>query len=333
MMAGEDSFVGIAEYGQINRDMLARFVELPERMPEHDTFNRLFGAFDTAEFNEWFQGFSKLIFDYLEENSPKETADKHIALDGKTIRNSGLDKPFHILHAWNVEHRLLLMQKTNEITAMPVLLKLLNLKGAVVTIDAMGAQREICTIITEKEGNYIIGLKENQPSLYEDVVDHFKMLEGMPYVSFEHCDKGHGRFEKRTCYVIDELDWLQEEHNWPGLKSIVAVKSYVEQKGKKTEFVRYYIASLPAEAERLLNLIRQHWSVEDQLHWILDCSWNEDGACIRTENAAINMSTIRKVAINILGTAKDDKTSFKSMQRRCWNPSNVVKILDKFVRA
>jgi len=307
-------------------------------MPEHDTFNRLFEALDPTEFNEWFQQFSKMIFDYLEKNNQEKSTDNHIALDGKTIRNSGLEKPFHILHAWSVTHRLLLMQetvdqKTNEITAMPVLLKLLDLKDAVVTIDAMGAQRDICELIIEKEGNYIIGLKENQPSLYEDVLDHFKMLDGISYVSFSHCDKGHGRFEKRTCYAIDDLAWLQKEHNWPGLKSIVAVKSYVEQKKKKTEFIRYYISSLPADAERLLALIRQHWSVEDQLHWVLDCSWNEDGSCIRMENAAVNMSTGRKIALNILGTVKDDKTSFKSMQRRCWNPGNVVKFLDKFVHA
>ena len=190
----------VAEYGEINRDTLARYVELPDRMPTHDTYNRLFGVLDTAAFNSWFENFSKTIVEYLKsKNIEGEEQENHLALDGKTICNSGLDRPFHILHAWCVQHKLLLMQKTvdqktNEITAMPVVLEMLDIKGAVISIDAMGAQREICKLIIDKEGDYVVGLKENQPSLYEDVQDHFKMLSGMDYVSFSHCDKGHGRF-------------------------------------------------------------------------------------------------------------------------------------------
>lgn len=339
LMAGEDSFVGIAEYGQINRNTLTQYVELPDRMPTHDTYNRLFSVLDPAAFNTWFEKFAKTIFEYLEnKNADDKEHDNHLAIDGKTIRNSGLDKPFHILHAWCVQHKLLLMQKmvnqkTNEITAIPIVLEMLDIKGAVISIDAMGAQREICKTIIAKEGNYVIGLKENQSSLYKDVQDHFKMLSDIPYVSFGHCDKGHGRFEKRTCYAIDTLDWLQEEHKWPGLKSIVAVHSIVEQKEKKAEYIRYYISSLTADAERLLSIVRAHWGIENQLHWVLDCSWNEDNACIRLENAALNMSTGRKVALNILTANQDPKKSLKSMQRQCWNPHNVSKILDKFVHA
>jgi predicted transposase YbfD/YdcC len=339
LMAGEDSFVGMAEYGEINRDTLAQYIELPDRMPTHDTYNRLFGVLDTASFNSWFEKFSKTIFEYLEsKNIGGEEHEKHLALDGKTICNSGFDRPFHILHAWCVQNKLLLMQKkvdqkTNEITAMPVVLEMLDIKNAVITIDAMGAQREICKLIIDKEGDYVIGLKENQPSLYEDVRDHFKMLPGMDHVSFSHCDKGHGRFEKRTCYAIDDLDWLKEEHKWPGLKSIIAVHSIVEQKEKKSEYIRYYISSLPADAERLLKLIRAHWGIENQLHWVLDCSWNEDNACIRLENATLNMSTGRKIALNILSAVQDPKKSLKSMQRQCWNPNNVFKMLGKFLHA
>ena len=164
-----------------------------------------------------------------------------------------------------------LIKKTNEITAIPVVLEMLDIKNAVISIDAMGAQREICAMIIAKEGGYVIGLKENQPSLHEDVQDHFRMLPDISYVSFSHCDKG-----------------------------------------KKTEYVRYYISSLPADAERLLRIIRAHWGIENQLHWVLDCSWNEDNACIRLENSALNMSTGRKIALNILHAAQDPKKSLKS---------------------
>jgi predicted transposase YbfD/YdcC len=219
LMAGEDSFVGIAEYGEINQEVLAQYVELPNRMPTHDTYTRLFGVLDPEAFNLWFEKFSKTIFTYLEsKKSGDEEQDNHLAIDGKPICNSGFDRPFHVLHAWCVQHKLLLMQKrvdqkTNEITGIPVLLEILDIKNAVISIDAMGAQREICATIIAKDGDYVIGLKGNQPSLYEDVQDHFRMLPDISYVSFSHCDKGHGRFEKRICYAIDDLDWLKEEHS------------------------------------------------------------------------------------------------------------------------
>jgi predicted transposase YbfD/YdcC len=335
IMAGEDSFTGISDYAETNKHIFDKYFDLPLLTPTHDTFNRLFDSLDPDEFDKWFVNYTQNIAAYCASRNLKSDGLKHQAIDGKTIRNSGKDKPFHVVSAWCSRHRLVLYQtkvdeKTNEIKAIPILLEMMDLENTVTTIDAMGCQREICEIIQDKGGDYIIALKENQPTLYADVKDYFNQIHDFSHATFEHNDKGHGRIEKRTCTVTDDIEWLKEEHKWPGLRSVVRVESEVETKGKTSSFTRYFISSLYPNAANHLDITRKHWGIENNLHWSLDCTFNEDEACVRRENAALNLSTARKIALNVLGSKKSEKVSLKSMQRKCWNPDYAIKILINF---
>jgi predicted transposase YbfD/YdcC len=335
IMAGEDSFTGISDYVETNKAIFDKYFDLPLFTPTHDTFNRLFDSLDPNEFDKWFVDYTQNIAAYCESRNLKSSAIRHQAIDGKTIRNSGKDKPFHVVSAWCSRNKLVLYQtkvdgKTNEIKAIPILLEMMDLENTVTTIDAMGCQREICKIIQEKGGDYVIALKENQPTLYTDIKDYFGQIHDFSHATFEHNDKGHGRIEKRICTITDDIEWLKEEHKWPGLRSVVRVDSKVEAKGKASSFTRYFISSLCPNAASHLDIIRKHWGIENNLHWSLDCTFNEDKACVRRENAALNLGTARKIALNVLGSQKSEKISLKSMQRKCWNPEFAVKVLTKF---
>lgn len=338
IMAGEDSFTGIADYAETNKYIFDKYFDLPLLTPTHDTFNRLFDSLDPSEFDKWFVKYTKDIAAYCESQDLKNESVKHQAIDGKTIRNSGNDKPFHVVSAWCSRNKLVLCQtkvdeKTNEIKAIPILLEMMDLENTVTTIDAMGCQRDICKIIQDKKGDYIVALKENQPRLYSDVKDYFRQIHEFSHAQFEHNDKGHGRIEKRVCTITDDIDWLKEDHKWPGIRSIVRVESEIDSKGKITSFTRYFISSLCSNAAQHLDIIRKHWGVENNLHWCLDCTFNEDEACVRRENAALNLNTARKIALNVLNSLKSEKSSLKSMQRKCWNPFNVATFLNKFYDA
>jgi len=208
-------------------------------------------------------------------------------------------------------------EKSNEITAIPYLLGILDLKGRVVLSDAMGTQRDICEQIIEQKCDYVMSLKGNQGTLHKDVVDFFaheKFLEKC--TESEEYDKGHGRIEHRKAYAFTGIKWLQKEHNWPGLKSIGMVISTVEHKGKTRTERRYFIASLKEDARTLNYAARLHWGIENQLHWRLDVVFNEDGCCIRNDNAAENVDIMRKWALNVLQAAKrKPDQSIKSVMR------------------
>ena len=229
----------------------------------------------------------------------------------------------HIVSAWCQANQLILAQekvddKSNEIKAIPKLLKLLDLDNRTVTIDAMGAQRDICEQIIEQKGNYVISLKGNQGTLHDDVVTYFKdekVLE-RSLISEEN-DKGHGRIEQRIAYSFEEIDWLKKEHLWPGLKSIGMVATTIIKGNKTLEEKRFYISSLSADAKKLNQAARLHWGIENQLHWRLDVTFNEDGACIRNDNAAENIGILRKWALNILQKAKQKpEQSIRSIMRK-----------------
>lgn len=339
IMAGEDSFTGIADYAETNKHIFDQYFDLPLFTPTHDTFNRLFDALDPTEFDQWFVTYTKTIAAYCESTNPKDKGIKHQAIDGKTIRNSSSKgSPLHVVSAWCSRNRLVLCQtkvdeKTNEIKAIPLLLDMLDLENTVTTIDAMGCQREICELIQHKKGDYVIALKENQRTLYRDVKDYFDQVHAFSHAKFEHNDKGHGRIEQRICTVTDDIEWLKEDHKWPGLRTIARVESTIEFKDKTTSSTRYFISSLCPSAAQHLDIIRSHWGIENNLHWSLDCTFNEDGACVRRENAALNLSTARKIALNALSALKEEKSSVRSIQRKCWNPINAYKFLLKFYDA
>lgn len=338
MMAGETTFTGMAEYAENNYEEFRAYVELPGGTPDHETFRIFFDALDPEEFDQWFYEFTQTIADYCDQRGEPEPDKRQLAIDGKTIRNSTAENLLHIVHVWCTKNKLVLMQqkvdeKTNEIKAIPVLLSMLDLEGMVVSMDAMGAQRDICATIVAHKGDYVVGLKDNQKNLNADVRDYFKLGEDFDFENFTHYDKGHGRIEKRTCRVTAALEWLNAAHRWPGLTSIIEVASSVTQikTQKTTEEKRYYLSSLPAEPRKLSKYIRDHWQSENNLHWVLDCTFNEDSACVRRENAALNVSTARKLILNVFTALKDPKASMRSMQRKCQKPKNALQFLFKFV--
>jgi predicted transposase YbfD/YdcC len=270
-LGGIDSFSGFSDFAEAHFEGLKDYFYFPHGIPSHDTFQRLWDGKDPEEFYQSFHEFTQHIV----------SSEGHIiSLDGKTIRHSGHEKALHIVNAWCRANQLRLAQekvdsKSNEITALPKLIKLLDLKGRIVTIDAMGAQRDICSLIVERNGDYVISLKGNQGSLHQDVIDYFNDQKLRDQCcSSEKDDKGHGRLEQRIAYSCDDIEWFEQEHQWPGLKSIGMVKSTVERKGKVTEEVRYYISSLAADARLLNHAVQAHWGIENQLHWRLDVVFN-----------------------------------------------------------
>lgn len=313
-LAGIDSFSGFADFTEAHIDELSHYFDFPNGAPSHDTYQRLWEAVNPDEFYTAFLAFTESLSKVLGDL---------INIDGKTIRHSGREKALHIVSAWCHANQLVLAQekvdsKSNEITAIPELLKILDLDNRIVTIDAMGAQREICEQIISQGGDYVISLKGNQGTLHKDVMDYFsnkKTLENS--LISEENDKGHGRIEQRIAHSFDDIRWLQQEHEWPGLKSIGMVSTNVWKKDKHTEEVRFYISSLPANAKQLNHAARAHWSIENQLHWRLDVVFNEDGACIRNDNAAENLDILRKWALNALQKAeRKPGQSMKSLMRK-----------------
>jgi predicted transposase YbfD/YdcC len=229
-------------------------------------------------------------------------------------------------NAWLSTPTLCVEDKSNEITAIPLLLKLLDLNNRIVSIDAMGCQRKIAKQIVEQDGNYLLNLKGNQGSLYDDVKTYFTNTNKSALSFWEEYDKDHGLIEHRKCYAIDNIKWLCDEHKWPGLKSIAMVESTRIIKDKVESDIRFYISSLPANPEQICKAARAHWVVENKCHWRLDVVFNEDGACIGNDNAAENMSIIRKWAMNILNQKKG-KSSLKSLQSKACMSFNFAKSL------
>jgi predicted transposase YbfD/YdcC len=331
-LAGIDSFSGFADFTESHFEGLEKYFEFPNGPPSHDTYQRFWDAVDPQEFYCSFEGFTQALATAI---------GTYINVDGKAIRNSGHDKALHIVSAWCQANQLTLAQekvdsKSNEITALPKLLGLLDLKGRIVTIDAMGAQRNVCAQIIEQEGDYVISLKGNQGTLHDDVTTYFKDQKLLKKcLSSEENDKGHGRIEQRIAYSFDDIEWLQKEHKWPGLKSIGMVATTVNKAGKIIEEQRFYISSLPADARQLNQAARLHWSIENQLHWRLDVVFNEDGACIRNDNAAENIDILRKWALNVLQKAKQkpDQSIKGLMRKNAMSFKHLVGVVNKIFHA
>jgi predicted transposase YbfD/YdcC len=313
-LSGIDSFSGFADFTEAHFEDLNEYFEFPNGVPSHDTYQRFWDAMDPTEFNKAFREFTEFLV---------PIAGHLINIDGKTIRHSGTEKAMHIVSAWCHENQVTLAQervdqKSNEITAVPNLLKLLDLKHRIVTLDAMGMQKETCEQIITQGGDYVISLKGNQGTLHKDVMSYFNDTRLLKKVlCSEEIDKGHGRLERRIAYSQDDISWIQDEHAWPGLKSIGMVESIVEKGDKVAREKRFYLSSLPADARLLNKIARAHWGIENQLHWRLDVVFNEDGSCIRNDNAAENMDILRKWALNIAQKAKSKPDqSIKSVMRK-----------------
>lgn len=317
-VCGADDFVEIEEFGKARWDWLKDRLDLPNGIPSHDTFGRVFSRLDPKEFGECFLSWTQAIREHTEG--------QFVAVDGKTSRGSfdeaAEKSAIHMVSAWAAENRLVLGQvkvdnKSNEITAIPELLRLLDISGCVVTIDAMGCQREIASQIVRQGGEYVLSLKGNQGMLHEDVKVFFEDSRSMDFGGIEHSfhesmDKDHGRIEIRRCWVTTDIGWLDERHKWPGLGSIAAVECERQVRDKVSVETRYFISSLDEGAKKMSEAVRSHWGIENQLHWVLDVVFREDHCRTRKDHAPQNLATLRHIALNLLKHDKSAKVGIKA---------------------
>jgi predicted transposase YbfD/YdcC len=325
VMAGAEGWEDIEDYGESKLELLRELLPFADGIPSDDTLRRFFRGIGADAFREVFVAF---VRDLLPQAS-----DRLIAVDGKTARRShdGQVKALHLVSALAAEARLVLAQtatveKSNEITAIPELLPLLDLRGATISIDALGCQREIAQQILDGGGHYLLGLKGNQSTLYEDVKLFFEQTpEGACLHRHEEADKGHGRIEIRRCDVTDDTGWLQEQHAWPGLRSIVRLTATRITGDKTTTDVRYYLSDDTPDPGRILDDTRSHWAIENTLHWTLDMSFGEDACRIRKDNAPLAVATIRHVAFNLLPAARQKRESIKRLRKKAGWDNNVLR--------
>jgi predicted transposase YbfD/YdcC len=328
VLSGAESWNDIEEYGHSKLEWLKTFLTLPGGIPSHDTFNRVFSALDPEEFE---QGFATWVCSIA-----KLTAGEVVAIDGKTLcgsRQSGKKQLVHMVSAWASANNLVLGQrkvddKSNEITAIPKLLQALELSGTVVTIDAMGCQKAITEKIVDKKADYILAVKENQQLLLDDIKDSFQMLS--PDTVAEEIDCGHGRVERRRCAVVGDLTLLDKPGDWRGLRALVRIEAerFHKATGKTEQETRYYITSLRPDAVRLNAFIRQHWGIENKLHWVLDVAFGEDLSRKRAGNAAQNFSVLNRIALNLLKQETTLKRGIKGKRlKAAWDPAYLLKLL------
>lgn len=335
VICGAEGWQDIENYGKAKLAYLRQYLDFSNGTPSDDTVRRFFRALDPERFKE--------IFCEWVQSIAKIAGAQVIAIDGKANRRShdGDGNMLHMVSAFASEARLVLGQekvseKSNEITAIPKLLDMLDVKGHIVTIDAMGCQFEIANNITGKGGDYIFSLKGNQGNLADDVGLYFENPEQNKKIKFStDFDKGHGRVETRQCFVSHDVEWLRKSHpNWKTIQSIIRIDAKREFKddAKNTQESRYYISSLKKPTPEMINgAVRQHWGIENSLHWVLDMSFNEDYSRIRKENAPQIMAIIRHVAINLIRHNMLKRQSIKSMRKICSLDEEVMtKIVSKF---
>ena len=304
VLAGADTFVEIEAWANEKLDWFRQYLKLEHGIPSHDTLGRLFGLISPEEFEAAFRRWVGSIL-------PALGPDAVVAVDGKTSRRSGKvdGTALHLVSAFAAGAGLVMGQtatatKSNEITAIPSLLQTLALEGCIVTIDAMGTQIQIAQTIREREADYILSVKENHPTLADSLRDFFVSFrvapEKTPHTAFETIEKDHGRIEQRRCFAFDQLDCLYRPEQWPGLQSFAVIESQRTIRGKTTLEHRYYISSLPADAQRISNAVRQHWSVENRLHWCMDVIFADDQMRTRTGYAAHNLAVLKQLTMNLI---------------------------------
>ncbi len=306
VLSGASSWDTIAAFGVAKETWLRSLgLELPNGIPSHDTFNRIFAAMDPLAFQHAFTSWINAVCSTL--------GFVHIPVDGKAVRGArGLDGTcLHLVSAWAAEHRLTLAQvavagKGNEITAIPEVLKMLDLHGALVSIDAVGCQKSFAKQIRDEEGDYLLAVKDNQPTLSGDISACFvqayeKDFEGVKHDTYTTREISHGREEERVCTVLYELDGLSTRAEWVDLKAVVQVIRTRREGDKETNEVSYYISSSTASAKALAESIRAHWGIENRQHWCLDVLFSEDRCRTRQGNAAQNLAWLRKMALSIFG--------------------------------
>jgi predicted transposase YbfD/YdcC len=328
VLSGAESWNDMEDYGKAKLLWLKTFLKLPSGIPSHDTFNRVFAALDPEQLEKGFVAWVGSI--------AKLTAGEVVAIDGKALcgtREPGSKAIVHMVSAWAEGNGLVLAQrkvdeKSNEITAIPKLLDALELSGTVVTIDAMGCQKSIAGKIVAKNADYILAVKQNQGSLLDGIEDSFQML---PVDAVEEeIDCGHGRVETRRCSVIADLSLVEKAAEWPSLQGLVRIQAERHHKatGKTETETRFYITSLQPDAARLNRAIRQHWGIENKLHWMLDVGFGEDLSRKRAGHTAQNFSLLNRIALNILKQDKSSKRGIKGKRlNAAWDHPYLLKLL------
>ena len=334
VVCGAEGWEDIEAYGHSKLEWLKTFLELPNGIPSHDTVSRLFARLAPTKLQECFVSWVKSIAQLSEGEV--------IAIDGKSVRHSydkGKGKgAIHMVSAWANENRLALGQvkvadKSNEITAIPQLLDILDINGCIVTIDAMGAQKEIAEQITEQGADYVLSLKGNQGNLHEDVQQLFDWASKTDFKAIEHevhqtIDKGHGRLEKRRYYLLGNVEHLIDANQWVGLKRVGMIESERQIEGKPTTTERrYYLTSLDGGVERFARASRGHWGIENSLHWSLDVVFGEDDSRIRNDHAPENMTLIRKIALNLLSKESSKGSKKRKRLKAGWDNDFLVHVL------
>jgi predicted transposase YbfD/YdcC len=325
-IAGCEDFTDITLYGEEKLDFLRTLLPFEHGIPSHDALNDLFRDLDPMAFGKAFTAWAASLAGHVPGL---------VAIDGKTLRGSrdGAKGPLHLVSAWAGEQRLSLAQvataeKSNEITAIPELLDLLVLKGAIVTIDAMGCQKTIAAAIREKEADYVLALKGNHGDLHDDVRTFFASDEGRALPIHETADADHGRLETRLYRMSDDIGWLIERNpGWEGLKSIGMVESIIEEKGKTSKQIRFYLASLPASLKIFAGAVRGHWGIENSLHWVLDVTFHEDLCRIRKDHAPQNFALIKRAAINLINKSRGKRSIKGTRKQAGWNNAALLNIL------
>ena len=336
VICGADEFTEIEEFGKAKIDFLKKLLPLAHGIPSHDTFGRVFSMIDPEEFQRCFVLWVKELCDM---------SDEIVNIDGKALRRSfdtdAGKAMIYMVSAWANKNNMVLGQvkvadKSNEITAIPKLLKVLDLVGCIVTIDAMGTQKEIAAQIVDKQADYVLALKGNQGELKEEVSQAFEQLGAKAKGQKDTSEQdGHGRIEERNCYAVAAKDFLSPDvmAKWAGIMTIIKIEAYVEykngkNKGKREYQERYYISSLAADAKKINEAIQAHWGIETKLHWVLDVAFREDDSRVRKGYADQNLAALRHIAVNKLKNEKSLKRGIKAKRKRAgWDEDYLAKVL------
>jgi predicted transposase YbfD/YdcC len=337
VIAGAEGWEDIEEFGEQKEPWLRTFLKLPHGIPSHDTIARVFRLLDSDHFEASFRDWICIV--------NRQLGTKHIAIDGKALRHSydklNMKGMLHLVSAWSVDNRLVLAQqavdeKSNEITALPELLKALQLQGAIVTIDAMGCQKEVAAQIVEQGGDYILALKDNHPKLFAAVQQHFETLHREHHFTRTQKrltkDDSHGRSEEREYYQVPlppKLAWVTQE--WAGCCSLGQCISYAQRSGQDTGDVRYYLCTTKVDARQFGAAVRGHWSIENSQHYVLDVTFREDESRIRKDDGPENFARLRRIALNILQQDKSKGSIRRKRKRAAWNEAELLNMLKQAI--